>query len=135
VDSGASIAPLLNGSVGSHFHYTKRKGAFLFYSTVALQGIIGVFTLRKLSYQDFEFGGSIHGKGIGIQFVGAIPTEKIVGNEAVWDFSLQFKTPPSNVNSVTIEPTWFGPQPGPVAHSNSKFLPQLSQLNVNIPLE
>lgn len=87
----------------------------------------------EMSDRTFEFGTGSNITG-GISFVGSVPDEKIVGNEAVWDFTLQVQTPPSNVKSILVEPVWFASKPGPVPSSGSGFLPHLSQLNVTVPI-
>jgi len=87
----------------------------------------------EMSDRTFEFGTASNITG-GISFVGSVPGEKIVGNEAVWDFTLQVQTPPSNVKSILVEPVWFGSKAGPVPYSGSGFLPHLSQLNVTVPI-
>ncbi|SDX04174.1 protein of unknown function [Alicyclobacillus hesperidum] len=87
----------------------------------------------EMSDRTFEFGTASNITG-GISFVGSVPDEKVVGNEAVWDFTLQVQTPPSNVKSIPVEPVWFGSTPGPVPYSGSGFLPHLSQLNVTVPI-
>ncbi|MCL6445033.1 MAG: DUF4179 domain-containing protein [Alicyclobacillus sp.] len=89
----------------------------------------------EMSYRDFEFGASARNKGIWISYVGSVPNAKIIGSQAVWDFTLRFETQPNDVKSVMVEPVWFGSTPGPVQDNGSGFLPKLSQLALTVPLQ